>query len=173
MKKFGVMIAAFCAALLIVGCNSLPPASEGMGSAARNAPEGTLIGQAAGSSAQAAESDAKYQLARAMSFMVKDLVDDSVAANAIEYNAAEAFRQGVNTALGRNSLSAAVKEGSGEGAGKVFWAVYYMEKAEVIKVINQAVTASKSLHPAAADFTIEGRIDRAYATYAAREWKKN
>jgi hypothetical protein len=174
MKKIILMIAALCAALAVVGCASSPsspPASEMMASARRNAPEGTVVGQATGSDASKADSDAKYQITRAISFMVKDMVEEAVAADVVEYTPAEAFRQGVNTALTRISMSAAVRQDSGMGSGKVYWAVYYMDKSEVVKVINQAVAASKAVNPDAAAFSIEDRIDKAYSTHAAREWK--
>jgi len=172
MKKVIVIIAVLYAAF-VVGCASTPPASDMMANAKNNAPAGALVGQATGSTEQLANEDAKYQLARAMSFIVKDTVDAAVAAGVLQSAPAETFRQGVNTALGRINLSAAVKQGSGVGSGKVYWAVYSMEKAEVIKVINQAVNASKQANPAASAFTIDKWIDQAYATHSAREWKKN
>jgi hypothetical protein len=172
MKKVVVVIAVLCAALVVVGCASTPPASDMMASAKRSAPEGTVVGQASGSSADKAVSDAKYQIARAMSFMVKDMVDAAVAANKIDFTSAESFRQNVNTALTRNSLSAAVKQDSGVGSGKVYWAVYYMDKSEVLKVINSCVTAAKALpaNSKAAAFDTDG-FNAAYATFSAREWK--
>jgi len=172
MKKVVVIIAALCAALA-VGCASTPPASDMMASAKNGAPDGALVGQATGSSEQMADADAKYQLTRAMSFIVKDMVDAAVAAGTIQSGPAETFRQGVNTALTRISLSAAVKQGSGVGSGKVYWAVYSMSKAEVIRVINQAVTASKQANSGVNAFTIDKLIDQAYATHQAREWKKS
>jgi len=166
-----VIIAALCAALVVVGCASTPPASDMMASAKKSAPSDALIGQAIGDSDQKAEANAKYQLARAMSEMVKDMVNSAVAAGVLQANTAETFRQGVNTALVRNNLTAAAKQGSGVGKGKVYWAVYYMGKVEVVKVINNAVTASKQVNPGAGAFTTDKWIDQAYATYSAREWK--
>jgi hypothetical protein len=171
MKKVVVIIAALCAALVVVGCASTPSASEMMSGAKNGAPMDTLVGQATGDSEQKAADNAKYQLARAMSFIVKDMVDATVASGVIQSAPAETFRLGVNTALTRINLSGAVKQGSGVGSGKVYWAVYYMDKSEVIKVINQAVTASKQANPGAAAFSVEKYIDQAYATHAAREWK--
>lgn len=172
MKKAVLIIAALCAALLVAGCASAPPAGDSMADARRSAPDNTLVGQATGSDAKGAEDDAKYQLVRGMAAMVKDMVDDAVAAKALDSGISEQFRQAVNTALTKINVGA-VKQGSGEGKGKVFWAVYYMEKGEVIKAINQAVAAGKSAFPAAATFAIEGRIDKAFAAQASKEWKKN
>jgi len=170
MKKFVVIIAALCAALA-VGCASTPPASDMMASAKNGAPDGALVGQATGSSEQMADADAKYQLTRAMSFIVKDMVDAAVAV--IDSVVADQFRQqGVNTALGKLNLSGAVKQGSGKGKDG-YWAVYSMDKSEVTRAINQAVASGKAAFPAAAPFTIEGRIDKAYAAQAAKEWKKS
>jgi hypothetical protein len=166
------MIAALCAVLLIAGCASAPSASEMMGSAKRNAPEGTLIGQASGTTQSKVDSDAKYQITRAISFIVKDMVDEAVEAKVMVYGPAEEFRQSVNTALTRISLSAAVKQDSGMGSGKVYWAVYYLEKSETIKVINTAVNAAKAAHPGAADsFSIDTGINKAFNAAANREWK--
>jgi predicted nucleic-acid-binding protein len=171
MKKIAWMIAAFCAVLVIVGCASGPSASEMMRSAKSSAPDGTLIGQASGSVATKAETDAKYQVTRAIGFIVQEMINEAVEAKVIAYTPAEEFRQSVNTALLRNNLSAAVKQDSGVGAGKVYWAVYYLEKADAIKVINSAVTAAKELHPAAAAFSTEAGINKAFNAAANREWK--
>lgn len=173
MRKFIAISAVLCAALIVAGCASTPSASEQMASAKNGAPSGTLVGQATGNSAQLAEADAKYQLARAMSFIVKDMVDASVAAGTIQSGPAGMFRQGVNTALTRINLTSAVKQGSGVGKGKVYWAVYYMNKTDVIRVITQAVNVSKQANPGVAAFSIEKNIDQAYATQSAKEWKKN
>jgi len=146
-----------------------------MSSARRSVPSNTLVGQASGSDAKTVDTDAKYQLTRAMQAMVKDMVDDAVAAKALDSSISEQFRASINTALTKIPLSAAVKQDAGQGTqgkGKVFWAVYYMEKGAVINAINQAVNAGKTAYPAAATFTIDGRIDKAYATQAVKEWKK-
>jgi len=170
MKKIGVLVAVLCAALVVVGCTSLPSASEGMASAKNKAPEGAVVGQATGSSLKQAEDSAKSQIARAMTFIVKDMVDAAVAAGKIQQTAADDFRAGVNTTMRNSGLPGTQKVESGEGKGKQFYAVYYMEKADVVKVINSAVTAAKAQHPQAASFTTDG-IDAAYRTYSAREWK--
>jgi len=171
MKKIVVIVAVLCAALVVVGCASEPPASDMMSSAKSNAPGDALVGQATGTDAQKAEANAKYQLARAMSAMVKDMVDAAVAANVIQSAAAETFRKGVDTALVRNNLTSAVKQGAGVGKGKVYWAVYYMGKTEVIKVINNAVAASKQVNTNVSAFTIDKYIDKAYSTHQPRDWK--
>jgi len=171
MKKVVVIIAALCAALVVVGCASTPPAGDMMANAKNGAPADALVGQATGDSEQRAEANAKYQLARAMSEMVKDMVNAAVAAGVLQSAPAETFRQGVNTALTRNNLTGAVKRGAGVGSGKVYWAVYSMDKAEVIRVINNAVTASKQVNTTANAFTIDKYIDNAYSTHQAREWK--
>jgi len=171
MKKIAVIIAALLAALVVAGCASTPPASDMMANAKNNAPADALVGQATGDSEQKAEANAKYQLARAMGEMVKDMVNAAVTAGVFQSATAETFRQGVNTALIRNNLIGAVKLGAGVGSGKVYWAVYSMDKAEVIRVINNAVNASKQVNTAANAFTIDKWIDNAYKTYQAREWK--
>jgi len=170
MKKVTVIIAALCAALAFVSCVSTPPASDMMASAKRNTPNGSLVGQATGSSAQQANANAKVQLARAIDFMVADMVDKAVASNKLASAAGQELKKGVSTALGRSNLAAAVKQDEGVGSGKVYWAVYYMDKSEVIKTINQVVALGKQTYPSAAAFTVDG-IDAVYATFSAREWK--
>jgi hypothetical protein len=178
MKKMVVMIAVLCAALFLAGCvSSAPPASEGMASAKSSAPAGTLVGQATapkGSSKdetmKKSETSAKSQLVRAMTFIVKDMVDEAVTAGTVAAAVAEDFRLGINSNLSRSNLNGAVKAGQGEGAGGVWYTVLYMDKAEVVKEINTAVNASKQANPAAGAFTTDN-IDKAFSTYADREWK--
>jgi hypothetical protein len=172
MKKVVVIIAALCAALVVVGCASAPSASDMMSKAKNSAPSGALVGQATGNTDQKADSDAKYQLVRGMSAMVKDMVDAAVADKTLQAGApTETFRQGVVTALTRISLSSAKKLGSGQGSGKVYWAVYSMDKSDVTRVLTQAVNASKQLNASASAFTIDKYINAAYANQSGREWK--
>jgi hypothetical protein len=180
MKKLIVMIAALLAALLIAGCASKPPAgpsaSELMASAANNVPPGVLVGQATATAgkdkdaaAKKAESNARFQLVRAMSFIAKDLVDDAVSAGKLTSSVAEPFYQSITVALGRSTFRDVVKVDSGFGAGDTAWAVYYLDKANVLKELNQAVNAAKELH-AAGPFNTNG-FDAKYSIYSAREWK--
>jgi hypothetical protein len=176
MKKLIVMIAALTAALFIVGCASTgPSASEMMSSAKNSTPPGTLVGQGTAkesskdASTKKSQDNARFQLVRAMSFIVKDLVDDSVASGRLSSGVAEDFRQGINTALSRSILSNAVKQDQGFGAGDTAWTVLYMEKADVLKEINSAVNIAKQ-NFAAGNFNTDG-FDAKYNTYSAREWK--
>ena len=176
MKKLIVMIAALLAALFIVSCASTgPTASEMMSSAKNSAPDGALVGQATAkekskdASAKKAEETAKFQLRRAMSFIVKELVDDAVTAGKLSSGVAEDFRQSINVALTRVQLNGAVKQDSGFGAGDTAWAVYYMEREDVRRAVNAAVDAAKKEHPAGA-FNTDG-FNAKYAAAVNREWK--
>jgi outer membrane murein-binding lipoprotein Lpp len=177
MKKMVVIVAALCAVLFLAGCVSAPPASEGMANAKSSAPAGTLVGQATApkgaskdETMKKSESNAKYQLVRGMSAMVKSMLDEAVAEGRVPSGEADEFFRGVETSLSRAALSSAVKAGQGEGAGGAWFTVLYMDKAEVVKQINTSVNASKQANPGAAAFTTDN-IDNAYNTYAAREWK--
>jgi len=148
-----------------------------MTGARRSAPEGALVGQAAvtgdkDNGAKNAEAEAKYQLARAMSFMVKDMVDAAVAEGIIPAGPAEEFRQAVNSALTKNTMTAAQSLGQGAGAKNVYWAVVCMDKADVFALINQLVTTAKPQFPPVTAFSTANRIDKAYEAQAAKEWKK-
>ena len=179
MKKLIVLIAVLMAAMLVVGCVSTPSgpsASEMMASAKGNAPDGSLIGQGTGTAgkdkeaaAKKAQENARFQLVRAMSAIVKDLVDEAVAQGKLTSGTGEEFRQSVNTALTRSTLPGAVKVDSGFGAGDVAWCVYYLEKADVLKIINAAVNAAKEVVSAGPFNT--NNFDAKYGPVAAKEWK--
>jgi len=180
MKKLIVIVAALLATLLIAGCASTPSgptASEMMSSAKGNAPDGSLIGQGTapttGKDKDAAEKkaqdNARFQLVRAMTFIVKDLVDEAVAQGRLTSGTGEEFRQSVNTALSRSTLPGATKVDSGFGAGDVAWCVYYLDKGDVLKIINAAVNAAKEVVSAAAFNT--NNFDAKYGPVAAKEWK--
>jgi len=179
MKKLIVIVAALLAVLLIAGCASAPSgpsASEMMSSAKGNAPDGSLIGQGTGTAgkdkdaaAKKAQDNARFQLVRAMTFIVKDLVDDAVAQGRLTSGTGEEFRQSVNTALSRSTLPGATKVDSGFGAGDVAWCVYYIEKGDVLKIINSAVNAAKEVVSAGPFNT--NNFDAKYGPVAAREWK--
>jgi len=181
MKKFVVLIVALLVALFIVGCASNAPtgpsASELMASAKSNAPDGTLIGQglATGSAKERdatlrkSEQSARLALVKGMVSIVRDLIDESVTAGRLSASVSDEFRQIVTGLLGRSALNSAVKQDQGFGAGDTAWTVYYMEKGEVLKEINNAVNLAKK-EVAAANFNTNS-FDAKYAAAIAREWK--
>ena len=178
MKKLSVLIAALLAALFIAGCASTggPSASDMLAEAKNKAPEGSLVGQGTGTAgkdtdaaAKKAEENAKFQFRRAMSWIVKEMVDDAVTAGRLSSGVAEDFRQSINTAITRVQLTGATKADAGIAAGNVAWAVYYMEKGDVLKAVTACVNAAKQDHPAGA-FNLDG-FDAKFKAAANREWK--
>jgi len=177
MKRMIKVIAAVCAALFVAGCATVPNASDSLGDARRNAPNNSLVGLAAvkankNTGPKLAETQAKYQLARAMTFMLKDMVDDAVAKGQVQSGPAEEFRAAINDALSKNSLPSAVKLGDGPAKSGMYWAAYCMSKEDVVKLLGDAVNGAKARFPAMGAFTIDGRIDAAYATQSSKKWEK-
>lgn len=169
MKNIFGVIAALCVIAVFAGCVSAPSASDGIQSSRGSAPAGTLVASGTGKDAAAAEKAAKEQLIRAMTSMALSMVQDAATAKEIVGNT-NALEQAVTTALSRAALNAAVKHGSGEGSGKVFWSVLYMEKAEVLREIDRAVTAAKQSTPGMDTFSTTSRRDATYDRFASRQW---
>jgi hypothetical protein len=176
MKKIAWVIAALCAALVVVGCASTPTASEAMEDARRSAPSGALVGMASAKeknkdeSLKKSDTLAKAQLVRAMSFIAKDMVDEAVADGIIDSGIASEFRKGIDAALGRISYPAS-RLGQGTAKGNEAWTVWSMDKAGVTEAITEASNVSKNSNPGAAGFNPKSGIDKAYNTHAGKEWK--
>jgi len=176
MKKLIVLIAALLAVLFIVGCASTgPTASEMMSGAKSSAPIGALIGQATAkegskdASLKKSQDRALSQLVRGMAYIVNELVDDSVTAGRLSGNVSDEFRRLVISALSTSSLNGARKQDQGFGAGDTAWSVFYIEKADALKEINNAVNAAKR-EVAAGNFNTDG-FDAKFRAAADREWK--
>jgi len=176
MKKLIVMIAALTAAMFIVGCASTgPSAGELMGSAKNSAPEGTLIGQATAkesskdASLKKSQERALGQIVRGMSFIVSELVDDQVASGRLSENVKDEFKRLVISTLSISSLSTVVKQDQGFGAGETAWSVYYIERADALKEVTNAVNAAKQ-EVAAGNFNLND-FDAKFKLAAARDWK--
>jgi len=173
MKKLMVMIAVLTAALFIAGCaTSGPTVSDKLSEAKSNAPAGVLIGQGSAKegSKEAAEKKAKdralFALVKGINFIAGDIVDDAVTAGRLTTADATELKQKVSAALTRSALNRAVKVDSGTIGKDEAWAVYYMDKADVLKEIEQAVAAS---NPPRGFNT--NSFDAKYPAGAAREWK--
>jgi hypothetical protein len=177
MKKLIVIVAALLATLLIAGCATPgPSASEMMASAKGNAPDGSLVGQGTGTAGKdkdaamkKAEQNARFQLVRGLTFVIKDLVDEAVAQGRLTSSTGEEFRQGVNTALSRSTLPGATKVDSGFGSGDVAWCIFYLEKGDALKIATSAVNAAKEV-VSAGPFNLNN-FDAKFAAAAGREWK--
>jgi len=175
MKKLSVMIAVLIAALFVVGCASGPTASEMMSNAKGSAPDGALVGQATAkesskdASTKKSQDRALSQLVRGMAFIVGELVDEQVASGRLSSNVSDEFRRLVISALSSTPLNGARRLEQGFGAGDTAWSVFYIEKAEALKEVTNAVNAAKK-SVAAGNFNLDG-FDAKFSAAAAREWK--
>jgi len=174
MKKLMVMIAVLTAALFIAGCATTggPTVSDKLSEAKSNAPAGVLIGQgtAKESSKEAAEKKAKdraiFALVKGMNFIATDIVDDAVTAGRLTTADATTLKQSISSALTRSALNRAVKVDSGTIGKDEAWAVYYLDKADVLREIDAAVAAS---NPPRGFNT--NSFDSKYPAAANRDWK--
>jgi hypothetical protein len=170
MKNIFGVIVAICLTVAFVSCTSAPPASEGIQNARSGAPSGALVASGTDKDAASAEKAAKLQLIRAMTSMATNMLQEASAAGEISGDAASGLVQGTSTALSRSSMSSAIKQGNGVGKGNVAWAVYYMEKPDVIAELNTAINAAKQITPDSASFTINSRIDAEFQGAIGRNW---
>jgi outer membrane murein-binding lipoprotein Lpp len=169
MKKLMVLTAALLAALFIVGCASKPPAgptaAELLSSAKGNAPGGTLVGQA--TSKGNAEQGAINQLARGLTYIAGEMIDEQAAGGRLTAGVAAEFKQKVNLGLTRVAIDA-IKVESGAGSDGNY-AVYALDKTEALKSLTKAVNAAKE-EVAAGNFNLNN-FDAAFAKAVMREWK--
>jgi hypothetical protein len=171
MKRIIGVFAVIClTAALVVSCASAPSASDGIQKARSSAPSGALVVSATGSDAAAAEKAAKEQLSRALIAITNSIIQEAATANEITSAASGELIQRTSNALTRSSFNTAIKQGSGEGKGKQFWAVFYMEKTDVVAEINRVATGAKSGVAGADNFSINSRIDAKYQSALTRTW---
>jgi hypothetical protein len=171
MKRTIGVIAVIClTAAFVVSCASAPSASDGIQRARSGAPSGALVASATGSDAAAAEKAAKEQLARALVAISTSIIQDANRAGEINNDVSGELTQRMTNALTRSSLNSAIKQGQGTGKGNVSWAVFYMEKTDVVAEINRSLTAVKTAVPAAASFSINSRVDEKYQAAIGRTW---
>jgi hypothetical protein len=158
-------------AAFVAGCATAPAASEGIQKARSGAPSGSLVASATGDSAANSERATKEVLARALTTITTSIIRDAATANEINNDVAGELVTRTTNAISRSQFSSAIKQGNGEGKGKQFWTVFYMEKADVVAEINRAVTAAKNdIGASAASFSITSRIDEKYQAAIGRTW---
>jgi len=176
MKKLIVLIAVLAAALFIVGCASTgPSASDKVSDAKSGAPAGALIasGTASEGSKEASEKKAKdramFAIVKGLTFIAGELVDDAVSAGKLASADGTELRQNISTALSRSALNRIVKVDSGVVGKNEAWCVYYLEKSDALKEIDQAVASAKE-KVSARNFNTDG-FDAKFRAAAARDWK--
>jgi len=177
MKKLIVLIAALLAALFVAGCASKPAAPTGpsaadlMADTRSGAPSGVVVGQATGASQSAAETNAINQLRRGLKYIVGESVDAQVQSGRLTSAVSTDLKQTIGTVLDRTPLSGAVKVGSGaDGSGRGY-AVYSIDKASALSLINSAATTAKETVQGSGNFNPNNGFDDQFVKAAAREWK--
>ena len=177
MKKLTVLIVALTAALFIAGCATTqgPTVNDKLNEAKGSAPPGALVGQGSAkeSSLDAAEKKAKdralFAIVKGMIFIAHDMVDDSVTQGRLATSDATALKQNITSALSASSLNRVQKVDAGTIGKDEAWAVYFMDKGDVQKEIENAVNAAKEKVNARAFNT--NSFDTKYPAGANREWK--
>jgi hypothetical protein len=172
MKKFFVVILSLCAALILFGCASKPPASSGMptrvANARRDAPEDVIVGignAKMGTVAQSrniAATRARAEISNIMDSIVKNMVRDYTATSEVDRQAAVAFQENITVTLSKADLSGAViwfEETDKDGQ---YWCVMHLGKADIVKEISQAQASARLAVPAMASFDAERRMNEAF-----------
>jgi hypothetical protein len=180
MKKFFVAILSLCAALIIFGCASKPPASSGMplkiATARRDAPADVLVGigdAKMGTDSQSrniAATRARTEISNIMDSMVKNMVRDYTASSEVDPNAALAFQENITVTLSKSDLSGAViwiEEREKDGH---WWVVVHLSKANVVKEISQAQATARLAVPAMTSFDAEKRMNEAFEQAKREGW---
>jgi len=180
MKKIFGVVLLLCAALVIFGCASKPPASSGMpyniANARRNAPEDVLVGignAKMGTVAQSrniAATRARAEISNSLDSMVKNMVRDYTASSEVDPQAAIAFQENITVTLSKSDLSGAVIMNEEPDKSGEWWVVMYLSKANVVKEITQAQAAARLAVPAMASFDAEKRMDDAFEQARKEGW---
>jgi hypothetical protein len=170
--------------LLILGCASASrnntSAHRGdelpdiVRNARRNAPEDVLIGIGSATLASQsqsrlmAETRARAEISRAMDSMVQEMVRDYQASSEVAPRDAIAFQENITVTLSRSRLQGAVINDEAWING-TYYVVVYLNKADVVREINQAQAAARLAVPAMASFNAEDRMNSAFDREYARE----
>ena len=180
MKKIFVAVLPLCAALVLFGCASKPPASSGMPSnianARRNAPEDVLVGignAKMGTVAQSrniAATRARAEISNTLDSMVKNMVRDYTASSEVDPQAALSFQENITVTLSKSQLSGAVIQVEEPDRDGQWWCVMYLSKASVAREISQAQAAARLAVPAMASFNAEARMNDAFEQARKEGW---
>jgi len=188
MKRMVGAVLVLIMALAFAGCGSQPAANtaeqsggmpEWVRKARRSAPEDVLVGigsaklATTNQSMNTSEARARAQIVRAMNSMVSNMIQDFTASSEIDPNAALAFQQEITTSLSRAQLTGAVIEDQNVDADGTWWTVIYLNKANVVKEINQAQAAAKLAVPAAAAFMADRQMEEKFRDAAEEDWVGN
>jgi len=185
MKKLiYIIVITLTGLVLLTSCVSTsvnePTSQSGAGlpdivrNARRNAPENVLIGigsaklSTQSQSKIVAESRARAEISRAMNSMVQDMIRDYLASSEVDPNSSLAFQENITVTLSKSELQGAAINDE-DWINGTYYVVMYMNKADVVREINQAQAAARLTVPAMASFNAEERMNAAFDREYARE----
>jgi hypothetical protein len=196
MKKsyvfgFGAAAAGLLAtALLLAGCGSAPAVSAPSGSMSKglsgvpafvnsaylNASEDVLIGigtykigndmSKMGTGKTFAETRARADIARQLSSIVKDMVNDYTATSELDPDAALSFQENITQTLAKAELRGSRTVQLERDDNGLLWVVMEFSKSAAQTEVNQAANAAKLAVPKAAAFDALQRMETAFTKEA-------
>ena len=180
MRRICFVALALLTIFVGVSCASTSKESGGSGlpdivrNARKNAPEGVLIGIGSAKlatmnqSKTVAETRARAEISRAMNTIVQDMVRDYTASSEVDRDSALSFQEQITVALSKATLQGAVIADE-DYIDETYYIVIYLNKADVVKEINQA-KAAQNLQPAfAASMFAEDRMYDAFDRESGRD----
>ena len=175
MKKLSGVIFAACLVLILAGCATTRGLPKEIDNARKRAPEDVLVGignAKMGTVAQSrniAATRARADLSNAMSSIVSNMVRDYTASSEVDPQAAMAFQENITVTLSRSDVSGAQIVNETEDNDGQWWCVMYLNKAALVREINQAQAAARLAVPAMASFDAEARMNEAFDRLKAEQ----
>ena len=196
MKNVFVLSMAALVALSMAGCAGTPGVSGSSGPSASsgalskglsgvpdfvneaylNASEDVLVGvgnykigndmSKMGTGKTFAETRARADIARQLSTIVRNMVNDYTATSEIDPDAAISFQETVTQTLSKAELKGARTVKMDRDNNGLLWVVMEYSKSAAFTEVNQAANAAKLAFPAAATFNALDRMDAAFAKEA-------
>jgi hypothetical protein len=184
MKKSFVLGAALVLLLSLAGCASTSGRMSGglsgvpdfVNEAYLGASEDVIIGigtykigndmSKMGTGKTFAETRARADIARQLSSIVRNMVNDYTAMSEIDAGAAVSFQENITQTLSRAELKGAKTIKLDRDNNGLLWAVMEFSKSAAAAEVNQAANAAKLAVPAAAAFDALQRMDTAFTKEA-------
>jgi hypothetical protein len=113
-----------------------------------------------------AETRARADLARQLSSIVRNMVNDYSATSELDPSAAVSFQESITQTLSKAELKGARTVQLERDDNGVLWAVMEFSKSAAVTEVNQATNAAKLAFPAAAAFNALERMDTAFSKEA-------
>jgi hypothetical protein len=113
-----------------------------------------------------AETRARVDIARQLSTIVKNMVQESRIDSEVEQDAAVSFELNVTQALSRAELKGSRILEMDTDSNGLLWVVMEFSKSAAEKEVNQAANAAKLEVPAAINFNLQQLMDTAFSKEA-------